>query len=384
MRKLWMVWLAAWMALWFAGCTKAPAGAGAPGGRGGPGGPRVVRTVEAQSGSLTRWSTFTGDVIAERQVELAAQESGTLRRLLVDEGIRVKAGELVGELDAEVQTNALEEAQRALASAESRVRQAEAELEGRRREAERLARQVERQVSAEVEAARQGEAVRVAEEAVAVARAQVGEVRAVLATRRTALERRRIVAPFDGVVARRWVTAGAVVSPGMPLLTLVDDTSLRFVARLPESELGSLSPGMKGEVRFDAMAGTASPIAVERLGALVDPVSRTVEVRFVVESPAGPLRPGMFGRGRLALETRGDGVLLPADALVRTAEGGWSVWAVEDEKLKRVPVELLLSHERERAVSGLAAGTPVVSTVSQAFREGDPVKPRSAAAGEGN
>jgi len=228
----------------------------------------------------------TGTLLANEVVTLQAETAGIVTGINFDEGRPVKAGDVLVELDeVELQARAARaEAELALASA----------LEKRQRDL-MLANAIS---SADYDQAAAN---------LSVARAETELVRAQLA-------KRKIRAPFDGVVGLRRISAGAYLTPGTAIGTLQDLSSLKLDFSVPERYYIHLRAGRP--VRF-RMAGrndvfTANIVAVEPSA---DVATRSILVRAAMPNQAG-LLPGAFVEVEVALDEVPDALLIPPIALV--------------------------------------------------------------------
>lgn len=350
------------------GDDPAPPGGG-PGERPPPG----VRVVTADGDALELDVAFTGELVARTAVALSPDVSGRLLELAVDEGDAVSAGSVIGRVDDETARDRRAEARARLESARARVALAEAEVTGRANEIARREPLAARDAfpAAELDALR--DALRVDEQALTVARAQEAEAEAELAALRTELDRSTLVAPFDGLVVTRHVSAGAMVGPQTPVVTLVDPTSLRFVFRLAETRIGALSTDTHATLRFDAYPDRTFDARVSYIGSVVDRASRTVEVRLDVEPGDAALRDGMFGRGVIVTGRIDGGVVLPPDAVQATRDGSERVWVVRDGHAFSVQTEVLGRSEDAVAVSGVAPGASVIVAPPMGLTDDAPV-----------
>ncbi|GGY24815.1 efflux RND transporter periplasmic adaptor subunit [Paludibacterium paludis] len=103
-----------------------------------------------------------------------------------------------------------------------------------------------------------------------------------------------IGAPFNGRVARRIAAVHQYVSPGNPILDIVDTGALQLRMLVPSKWIAHLKPGSRFTVAVDEL-GTSFPAKIERLGAQIDPVSQSILAIGVIDGPAANLLPGMSG-----------------------------------------------------------------------------------------
>lgn len=129
--------------------------------------------------------------------------------------------------------------------------------------------------------------------------ARLKEVQAEVAAIRTTLTRCSVVAPFAGRVVRRMASAHQYVTPGTPMLELVETGSMEVQLIAPSKWLAWLKPGTPFTVQVDEL-GRSSSARVARLGAQVDPVSQSITVVGVIDGPGANLRPGMSGWAQFA------------------------------------------------------------------------------------
>ena len=130
-------------------------------------------------------------------------------------------------------------------------------------------------------------------------------------------QRIRLSSPVSGVVTERTITPALEVSPGMPspLFVLTDPKRLWLMIDVPEAMLASVKLGGGVDVESDAFPGEHFKATVAQLGQVVDPNTRRVVVRAQLDNPAGKLLPEMFVRCSL-LQKNGSAVNVPNSALV--------------------------------------------------------------------
>ncbi|MBX3619151.1 MAG: efflux RND transporter periplasmic adaptor subunit [Rhizobacter sp.] len=126
------------------------------------------------------------------------------------------------------------------------------------------------------------------------AQAKLKEAQAEAATTRTVVSRCSIEAPFAGRVARRHVAAHQYVSPGTPLLDILETGQLEVQMIVPSKWLAWLKPGVAFSVEVEEL-GQRFPAKVRRLGAQIDPVSQSIAVVGVIDGNHPQLLPGMSG-----------------------------------------------------------------------------------------
>lgn len=136
------------------------------------------------------------------------------------------------------------------------------------------------------------------------AEARLAAARAELNLSRIQVDLGTIRAPYDGRVVSRLANTHEYVTQGQPLLDIIDDT-LKLQLHVPSRWLRWLSPGIGFEVQVDE-TGKTYPARITRLGARVDPVSQTIEVRAGIEGRFPELLAGMSGICRFTLPSEGE------------------------------------------------------------------------------
>jgi len=286
---------------------------------------------------------LAASVVPRHDSTLAAEIAAVVASIEVDVGERVERGSLLLQLDARDTT-----LQRDQAQAQRRAAAARAELASLRRErGETLAPQGHLSAD-ELLALRSADAAAAADLALADA---------ALALARRQLEKTALRAPFSGEVLARHAQVGAMASPGQPLLRLVG-TEREVEVALPTQLAAAFEAG-SGYVFHDG--GRTYPLALARLGGVVDPGARTrvARLRFVAE--AAP--PGSSG----TLHWTSPGFSVPAELLVQR-DGRLGVFLVDagSARFHALPEAL----PGRAATVALPGDTRIVTRGQQALQEG--------------
>lgn len=321
-----------------------------------------VRTVKAERRDLDDTLSVTGTLRPRSQVQLVAEVSARVLRILRDEGARVAQGDVLAELDDTDYRLALDRAKAAQAVAEANQAHAVVEKEradnllktGGITDKDHLAVQV---------------GLRVAEAALAQARAEV----AIAAQQRA---RCRIKAPFAGRVARRLVDAGAQLAPGTPIFTFVDDAVLEFRGSVPSAGYGRARVGATADITADALPGLRARGRIVRVTPLIDERSRSFEI--VVEVPGQKdLVGGLFARAVVKVGTVPGAVVVAPTALMRDGSrpDRAEVFVVRGGQAERKVVSLGVEQADAIEIkSGLAAGDVVVVDAPTSLASGAAVE----------
>jgi RND family efflux transporter MFP subunit len=226
---------------------------------------------------------------------------GRVSEVLHQEGDRVKAGEILARVESRDVQARLAQAQAAVSAARAQETNARLTLERVQRLHDRNATSQKSvdDANAGYEAAAAG--LKAAEEGVEAAKVMVGYS--------------LITAPFSGVVAKRQVEVGDTASPGMPLFVVEETRRMKLEASVPELWLTRLAVGDEVEVEVESASGGKRRGSVAEIMPSVDPQTRTVMVRVLLENEDSALRSGMFARLRIGGASR-PALLVSESALV--------------------------------------------------------------------
>jgi multidrug efflux pump subunit AcrA (membrane-fusion protein) len=169
----------------------------------------------------------------------------------------------------------------------------------------------------------------------------------------------------DGIIASRSAMEGELIAEQGEVVTIVDPSSLVFIADVPAGEVGKIHPGMAAEVA--PLQGTRKPAKalVDAFYPSTDATSQTTKVRLRLNDVVAGARAGEAGTARILMASRHDVLLVPESALIHDDETDiWSLVIVESDSLSRhVPVVAGGSRDSLREVVSplLRAGTLVVT-----------------------
>lgn len=366
---------------------------------------KAVAVVEARRQALTETVISSGRIITPERIEVGAELVGSLAEVWVEEGDWVRAGQVLARIDDGEQRAAAEQARRALDEAEARLAQldevgrpvadqalaqAEANLTQADSEYARVRRLVEAGFynQSRLDEARRvldgARAVRTAAQAQArgshpdgvetrLAGARLAQARAALAVAQAKLANTVILAPAAGVVVRKRVEAGDVVTQGKPLFDLAADGETRIVLQVDEKNLGRLALGQQAEVLADAYP--VQPFAAEifHIAPAVDAQKGAVEVKLRVPAPPAFAKPDMTVSVEIRVGRRDDALTLPSAAVHDLAGRPW-VLVIENGRAARREIGLGLAGSGTVEVTrGLAEGEAVIP-VAAGIKAGQKVR----------
>lgn len=283
-----------------------------------PPAPEPVRpaiVARAEAGRADREVSFSGELRARHESQLAFQVAGKVARRLVDAGARVEAGQVLATLDPD-------DLQLALGAAEAAVASARADAGLAQSERDRHAALLERQLigAAQFEAR---------ETALAAAQARLDQALAQRAAQRNQLDYAQLRADRAGVVTRIDAEVGQVVAAGQVVAILAQDGGIEVEIALPESQVGRLRVGDPAQVELWSDADRRLDGSIREIAPDADPASRTFRTRVALGQPAADLALGLTARVRFAQAGAGH-LRVPLTALHRD-NGDAAVWRVDPE-----------------------------------------------------
>jgi membrane fusion protein (multidrug efflux system) len=287
-----------------------------------------------------------GTARARESVEIRPGISERITAIRFEEGRRVEAGQALVEL-----------ASRELRAAVALARAALVESQGQLRRAQEL--HATKTLSAQELESRA---------------ARHAADRAALDAAEARLAETVVRAPFAGRLGLRRVSPGSYVTPQTVITTLDDTDAMKLDFDVPETAISQLAEGLPVTARSAAWPGDPFAGRVTTVDTRVDPVSRTVTVRAVVDNPDGRLRPGMFLTVTL-LREEVTALVVPEQAIVPEQSTQYVLVVGADKNVEKREVRTGRRRPGQvEILSGLAEGEVVVAEGSQRARPGAPVR----------
>lgn len=391
--------------------------------------PLAITVAPVQTRTVQRTVETTGSLLAWEEVALNTAVAGRAARLLVDLGDRVKAGQVLAELDRREFALAVEQAEAALRAARDQVKRARAQVAG----AEANLRQVRESLKTweandnraraaleearanlerarqllqqELIAARDFDAARTQYESmlaqyqtsqvertqypdrVRVAEAQLQSERSSLEVAESEVKQREaglgiatkrladasLTAPIAGVIAKRHVNPGEYLKENTTVFTIVQDNPLKYSGTVPERAALEVRPGRVVRLQVDPVPGRLFEGRITRVSPAVDVSQRTVALEAEVPNAQGLLKPGLFARGAVAIR-EDPGVAFVPEQAVSYFVGITKVFVVADGKTQERAVKV--GEKRDGMVEileGVRPGERVATSSLAQLYDGAPV-----------
>ncbi len=330
-----------------ASCGKAGNGPGGTTAEAGENAPRVEEAVPiecllAVRGPISRHLATTSSLEATTRADVFMRASGIVKEVRVQEGDPVAAGQVIALLH-----------EREAALAEEKARLQAGKLKGDLARKERMLQ--ERLISQET-----------CEEARHLWTQADLECRQA----RLQLENMAILSPITGTVTARNLRVGELATLNQKAFSVVDLTGLECVGFIPEKQISALRTGQEAQILPDALAGRVYSASILRISPVVDTASGTVKATLTVANADGGLRPGMFVKVNIVLDTRLDALLLPKKAVLYQ-DGVCGVFVVRDtdaegnSRARWTPLQIGYTSPEQVEVAGGVAGDDRVVLVGQ-------------------
>lgn len=350
-------------------------GMGGPGGGFGGGGfrpPMSVEVAKATKGDITAELSVVGNLIGAQTVDVVPRTGGRLISMNVKLGDRVSRGQLLAKIEDQELREQVKQAEAAHEVAQATVRQREADLKFAQVNLERSQNLFQRNLlpRQSLDDAESRQAAAAAQ--VDLARAQISQTQARLEELRITLANTSITSPVNGYVGKRTGDVGAWASQQAPVASVVDISSVRLVANVVEKDLRLVNTGDPATVSVDAFPGETFKGRIARVAPVLDPATRTAEIEIEVPNGDNRLKPGMYARMNVTIESRQGTTLVPKVAVVDYSGTRGVFMMTAENKAKFIPIEIGIEDaDRVEVRKGLSVGDTVVTSGASALRDND-------------
>ncbi len=330
----------------------------------------TVAVANPDAKELNPTIDLPGRLEAYYRAPIFARVSGYLKNWSADIGTRVKAGQVIAEIEAPDLDQQLLQARADLASQEASARLSEATLN--RRKSLVASNFVSAQEIDERSADLSNKKA-----AVKASEANVERLEALAGYK-------KITAPFDGIVTARDTDVGALINAGggsgPPMFVISDISKLRVYVNVPQNYVPSIKIGAKAVIRVPEYPNRTFPATVEASSQAVDVASGTTRMQLGLDNSNGELMPGGYAGVRLTLQRDTVPLHIPASALIFNQSGLRVATVGPDDKVlfKTVTIARDLGREIELS-SGLSAEDRIIVAPPDGLADGDQVRIAGAA-----
>jgi RND family efflux transporter MFP subunit len=362
---------------------------------------RGAAVVTVTRGNLASSLTVAGQFQPYQQVDLHAKVSGYIRWIKVDIGDRVRQGEVLALLEVPELQDQVEGAKAEVRHSQSDITRAQSEVVS----AESTYSAVHAEYTRLEEASKERPGL-IAEQELDDARAkdqeaaaQVGAAKASLnamqeqlgvsRASRSRLETmsgyEQIIAPFTGVVTKRYADTGTLIQAGqdnntatLPVVQVAQSDLLRLRMPVPESDVPYIQVGGDVQVTVNATGHTFTGKIIRFTRAL-DTNTRTMLTEVDVPNRDLSLSPGMYAETTIQLLQKNDALILPAQAVVQNGDQSYVLVVDATNHVEKRNVTLgIQTSNRVEITSGLRAGDNVIAAGQTGYQPGEVVSPHAA------
>ena len=310
-----------------------------------------VTTVPAKQTTFDHYFEVFGSVYSDENVMLSPELAGEVLKIHVREGQRVKAGQTLLQINADVVRKSIEEVEVSLELA--------TDLFARQ---ERLWKQ---KIGSELQYLE--------------SKNRKESLESKLATLNSQLEMAAVKAPFGGTVDEIVPVEGAMVAPGQPLIRLVGLKQVHIKSDVSERYVDVINTGTRVEVEFPSINVKIDTL-ISRAGNYINPNNRTFVARIDVDNPSGRVKPNMLAKLRMRDYHADSVIVIPSNLIQQTPNGDNFVYVAIEKptgsfvEKRKVSTGLSNAKSQTRVESGLTAGELIVDRGSRGIKDGQQVE----------
>jgi membrane fusion protein, multidrug efflux system len=325
----------------------------------------AVAVIYPDTGALTAALDLPGRLEAYYRAPIFARVNGYVKSWSADIGARVKAGDVIAEIDAPDLDQQLLQARADLTNQQASAKLSEVTLA--RRKTLIASNFVSMQEIDERTADLSNKNA-----AVNSSQANVERLEALAGYK-------KITVPFDGIVTARNTDVGALINAGggsgPPMFIISDIKKLRVYVNVPQNYVPSIKIGAKAKIAVPEYPTRTFEATVEASAQSVDVTSGTTQMQLGLDNSAGELMPGGFANVKLVLQRDGVPLHIPASALIFDQKGLRVATVTPDNKILFKPVAIARDLGRDiELAGGITVEDRVISTPPDGIVDGDPVR----------
>jgi membrane fusion protein (multidrug efflux system) len=325
----------------------------------------AVAVIYADAGALTATIDLPGRLEAYYRAPIFARVNGYVKSWNADIGARVKAGEVIAEIDAPDLDQQLLQARADLTNQQASAKLSEVTLARRKTLIASNFVSMQEIDERTADLANKNAAVNSSQANVERLEALAGY--------------KKITAPFDGIVTARNTDVGALINAGgtssAPMFIISDIRKLRVYVNVPQTYVPSVKIGAKATISVPEYPTRTFEATVEASAQAVDVTSGTTQMQLGLDNSAGELMPGGFANVRLVLQRENVPMHIPSSALVFDQKGLRVATVTSDNKILFKPVTIARDLGRDiELAGGITLDDRVISAPPDGIVDGDPVR----------
>lgn len=309
------------------------------------GGPSLVETTKLAKGEVNPLQEFVGTLQFDTNSELAAQNSGSIKKINFEVGDKVKKGDVLVQIDADLLN--------------AQVKAARANAQIAKKDYERYTKLLATKSISQKQ----------------YDDARVNYIVTTSTLQELEIERNRkaVKAPFDGIITDKKINLGEWVNAGTPLLTMVDTSKVEITFNVPLTIINGLKKGDK----YDINVG--NNIIKSTLQAAIpsgDRLTRTFPVKFKAQTSGMFLFDGQEAKVSLSQNAKQESLLLPRDAVIKRFGQNVIFAVTKESQAQMIPVQIVGYVEKQIAINakGIQVGMDIISKGNERVFPNSPVK----------
>jgi RND family efflux transporter MFP subunit len=320
-----------------------------------------VTVFEVSKQRISEKLVFTGIIAAWQSINVTPEIGGRIAKIYVEEGERVRKGQLLAELDTRAARLQMAQAEAAVAVAQANYNDAEKNME-----------RMERLIKENAVSEQQYEKIKLTFES---AEAQLNQAKAALNLSMYNLDVSIMEAPFSGVVASKNAEVGDVINPMMGgfspnsgVVTLMDFSRVKIEVDVSHQDVVRIQKGQSASMAVSAFPGRSFPGRVSVVNLTADPTTKKFHVEVAADNPDLLLRPNTFGEILIEVSSHEDALVVPQNAIL---ENSYVFVVNEDNTVRQQDVSIGLENtDRVEILSGIRSGDRVVVEGSYGLDDG--------------
>lgn len=310
----------------------------------------LITTLAVKQDNFTHFFEVQGNIEADKNVLLYPEMGGVIRRILVEEGQRVKKGAVLVDLDTEL--------------VELKIKEVENSLELSTTTYDRQKRLWDQKIGSEMQYLQ--------------AKNQKESLENNLASLKAQLRKNRVVAPFDGIIDEIFPKEGELTSPQTPMLRLVNLDKVYVKADVSESYLGKVQKGTEVEVFFPAFNKSVNA-EVDMTGNFINPNNRTFKINVNIDNKDNFVKPNLMAYVKIKDFEQSNAIIVPERLIQEMPDGSKFIYVAGKSKgvttVSKRDLKIGLSYKDETlVVSGLSASDVLVNKGARSIKDGQTVQ----------
>jgi RND family efflux transporter MFP subunit len=311
--------------------------------------PILVNGETLENQTFERYISIQGIVESDDLVNVSAEMGGRIKTLRAEEGDYVRKGQTIATLDMETLEKQIEEVKTSLSLATTVY--------------ERQKRLWEQNIGSEIQYLQ--------------AKNNKDRLDKSLETLDSQVAKRNIYAPISGYVDRKFLSAGEMAAPGVPIVNILDASKVKITADIPESYLGKIKSNDVVDIHFPALNKSIQK-KISQISRTIDPANRTFQIEIHTSNKDNTLKPNLLAEVRFMDYKKENSIVAPVDYILEEVNGNKFVYIAltKDNKMiaRKTYVQLGESYNGlVIIVEGLAAGDILVTDGSRNVAENDPI-----------